>query len=208
MINVKTLPVGSMQSNCYIVYSSVTLHCVVIDPGDEGDKIIDVIESLNLSVDFVILTHGHFDHIGAVDTICEKYNVGIIINKNDEICLKDINFNLSGRFPAKNVIVRTDNITSVENCNMNLLGQEFNFISTPGHTNGSMCIAVDDHLFTGDTLFRLSIGNQFPPYGNIKTEIDSIKNKLFTLNKDYTCYPGHGETTTLFYEKSNNPYVR
>lgn len=208
MVKVETLSVGKMKSNCYILYNAETLKTVIIDPGAEGDTIIARIEKLGICPEHIILTHGHFDHISAVDEICEKYNIGIIMNEQDAEMLSNANYNLSLSFDGTPVTVNCKNIKYVTDESKQLIGKKFEFIATPGHSNGSMCIKVCEYIFTGDTLFRMSIGNEFPPFGNFKTEINSIKDKLFALDGDYICLAGHGEKTTLDFERKYNRYIR
>lgn len=207
MLSVITLSLGQLQTNCHIVYDDSTLKTLVIDPGDEPEKIISVIENKHLSVEAVILTHGHFDHIAAVDDISKKYGAQIFINKNDIEFLSNPDYNLSSKFISGGITVTNDNIKAVNDCKKLFLDREFEFISTPGHSPGSMCIKVENMLFTGDTLFYMSVGNEFPPFGSFDVEIKSIKNKLLNLNDDYVCYCGHGPSTTLDYERNNNPYL-
>lgn len=207
MLSLITLSLGQMQANCYIVYDPVSLDAVIIDPGDEPEKITDVIKENKLAVKHIILTHGHFDHIGAVNDIANNFGADIIVNENDKDFLTMPILNLSAGFLNSDISVSCNNVKTVKDCSLNLIGCDFEFISTPGHSPGSMCIKVSDMLFTGDTLFYMSVGNEFPPYGNFEQEIRSIKNKLFTIDGDYTCYPGHGPRTSLEFERSNNPYT-
>lgn len=207
MIIIKTLTVGALQSNCYIVYNSLSKHAVIIDPGNDTEIILDFITELGLSVDYLIITHAHFDHVGAVDAICNRLNTSLIMNKEDEILLGNPDYNLSSRFPGKRICINCKNIKYVKDDVLNIIDHTFKFIHTPGHTKGSMCVIVENSIFTGDTLFKLSVGNEFPPFGNFKLEIKSIKEKLFSLKGDYVCFPGHGEQTTLDYERKFNPYI-
>lgn len=204
MLKIECISVGALSVNCYIV--SNENRAVVIDPGDDFLTISEYIDKNNLVPEAVLLTHGHFDHIGACNAICQKYNIHCIINEADLNLLTDANLNLSLRFLGQ-PITYTGEVKTVTNQSVNLIGCEFGFISTPGHTPGSMCIKVEDYLFTGDTLFRLSVGNAFAPYGDFNKEIVSIKTKLLTLDFDYTCFTGHGDSTTLFYEKKYNQYL-
>lgn len=207
MLNVVPMSLGPLQTNCYILYNN-NRKAVVIDPGADAEAIIKKISELDLYVECVILTHGHFDHIGAVDVICDKYGCYVIINKADSVFLTNSKYNLSDRFYTDGIIVNTNDIRCVDECSKKIIGFDFDFISTPGHSPGSMCIAVENYLFTGDTLFYLSIGNEFKPFGDMALEINSIKQKIVTLDKDYVCFPGHGESTSLFFEAQNNPYLR
>jgi len=209
MLKVEKLVVGVMQSNCYILYNTESKAAVVIDAGDCAGTIINKVLEHNLFVEAIILTHGHFDHILAVDALSKRFNAKIIINRNDEILLKNPNFNLSRSFLGYDIIVESDNLHLVDDNNtIKLIGYNFKFISTPGHSAGSMCIAVENFLFTGDTLFKGSIGNEFKPFGDLAVEIESIKTKLLKIDNNYICLTGHGDSTTLNYEKKNNIYIR
>lgn len=203
MLNVKTLVVGAIQSNCFIVYNEE--EAVVIDPGADGEYIVKTLYDMNLTVKHILLTHGHFDHIGAIEYIQKKYNCNVYINRADLVLLKNADLNLSSRFGTP--IIYNGNVIEVGEETIELIGCNFTFISTPGHTPGSMCIKVNDFLFTGDTLFKSSIGRAFEPYGDTELEIYSIKEKLLLLEENLKCFAGHGPNTTLNYEKEYNPYL-
>lgn len=208
MLNIITLTVGMMSVNCYfLINTDYPGNAVVIDPGDNFEEINKLADSLNISKIDIVLTHAHFDHIGAVDALCNKYSSRVYVHEDDRALLTDPTLNLSANF-FRTCTVNNTNIEYVnDNSHVNLIGLDFVFIHTPGHTPGSACIKVDDNLFTGDTLFYLSIGNAFPPYGDTMLEIESIKTKLYSLADDLICYPGHGQNTSLSFEKNNNPYT-
>lgn len=208
MLKINKYSLGELQTNCYILYDVKTLDGVIIDPACNADYIIAKCKSYGINVKHIIFTHGHFDHFLAADEICEHYKTDLIINKEDVKLLTNPLYNLSLNFNRSEARLRSNNIISVEDESLSLIGHDFRFISTPGHTPGSMCIIAGDNMFTGDTLFYMSIGNAFPPLGDFDMEIDSIKSKLLTLDRDYICYPGHGNSTTLYFEKNNNPYLR
>lgn len=203
MLSVKCLPLGTIGANCYILYEGSD--AIVIDPGEHGDIICDTAKQLNVNIKCVFLTHGHFDHIGAVGFIVDKYDCDVYINKKDAEFLNDTYLNLSDKFGKP--IMYNSSYICVENEIIDFLGYDFEFISTPGHTPGSMCIKVGDIMFTGDTLFKCSIGRAFEPYGDTELEICSIKNKILTLGENIVCYPGHGEATSIYCEKHFNPYL-
>jgi len=203
MLSVKCVTVGDISSNCYFVYEKN--NCVLIDPGANGELICEYAKELNVTIKHILLTHGHFDHIGAVEYVKRYYNCDVYININDALLLNDSTLNLSDRFGC--AIKYDGDYISVSDEILNLIGYDFEFITTPGHTPGSMCIKVEDKLFTGDTLFFNSIGNAFPPYGNTHLEISSIKTKILILDNNIRCYPGHGAYTTILNEKQFNPYL-
>ena len=206
MLKVETLMLGAMQTCCYIAYNTESMEAVIVDPGAQPEKIIAAADSLSVNVRHILLTHAHFDHIGAVDALVLRYNCAITVSQADEQLLYDPHLNLSHNFRC-DITVGSKNIITVNDSKAELIGNSFEFIITPGHTNGSMCIKTGNIIFTGDTLFYCSVGNDFPPYGSIEREIKSIKDKLLVLNGDYICYPGHGRSTTLDFERRNNPYL-
>lgn len=206
MLKVEALTLGLMQSNCYILYDSDSRDAVIIDPGANAEKIIKRAEELKVKVQHILLTHAHFDHMGAADRISETYGCDIIVGREDLLLLTDPVLNLSRGF-YEDVTVKCKDITVVADESLKLLGRRFDFIATPGHTNGSLCIKAEDKLFTGDTLFYRSVGNAFPPYGSLEREIKSIINNIFSIEENCICYPGHGGTTDIEFERKNNPYV-
>lgn len=202
------ITVGLMKSNVYIVYDPKTMKGIIIDAGGDGKKILNQVYQLGVHVEYLILTHGHIDHISAIENIKEKLDPKVIIHKDDKDFLYDPALNLSSRY-ARTPLIYSKDIDYIlqKDETLNLAGADFEFIHTPGHTPGSICIKTENMLFTGDTLFNGSIGADIPPKGDLQTELVSIKGKLFKLNDDLVCYPGHGAQTTLGYEKSNNPYI-
>ena len=207
MLKVKTLTLGDMETNCYVLNVEGSNNAVLIDPADNYEIIEKYLKENGLIIDCIILTHAHFDHIGALSEVISGFHPLVIMNKNDYDFLSDSKLNLSSRFMKNTSISIDDNIVFVCDENKRICDIDFRFIHTPGHTPGSMCIIAKDSIFTGDTLFYSSVGNAFPPYGNLNEEILSIKNKLFTLDGNYICYPGHGPVTSLEFEKKNNPYL-
>ena len=206
MVYSMKLTVGPMKSNCYIVYNNDTRKAVIIDPGDESSYIMRILDDYVLFPEHIILTHGHFDHIGAADILAEEFQCDIIMNKNDYHFLGNPILNLSKTY-GLNTVVKCQRLTFVGDCQHHYIDAAFGFIHTPGHTPGSMCIAVGNMLFTGDTLFNDSIGRAFPPYGNTEQEIASIKMLMNKIKDDLNCHPGHGLNTTLDKERKYNAYI-
>ena len=208
-MEVRKLIVGLMKSNVYIVYDRKTMKGVMIDAGGDGQKILNLVYELGVHIEYLILTHGHIDHISALETIKEKLNPQVIIHKDDLEYLFNADLNLSSKYARNNMVYSKQPEYVIDrDQKLKLIGYNFGFIHTPGHTPGSMCIKVKNMLFTGDTLFNGSIGSDIPPNGNMQLEIVSIKGKLFTIRENLNCYPGHGVITTLHYEKKNNPYIQ
>lgn len=205
-MNIHCMPLGALEANCYIVSDEATEEAFVIDPGDEADKIINYIDSAGLKPTYIILTHAHADHIGALDELKRRYDAKIVVSRSDEAPLNNDVWNLCSQFgfPSPK---STANIPVSDGDTLPFAGTDLYFIHTPGHTKGSMCILCDTYLFSGDTLFRQSIGRTDFIGGSFEDIINSIKNKILTLNEQITVFPGHGEATSILYEKENNPFV-
>lgn len=197
-------------TNCYIVFSETTKECIVIDPGGDLEKIIDKIDKRNLIPTYIALTHGHGDHIFAVNSLKTKYNSIKIIAHEDEFeILKDSSKNYSKYlFENREVnILKLDKFLK-DNDIINISSDlTFKVIHTPGHTKGSICYYYleKDALFTGDTVFLENIGRTDLYSGNFEELINSLK-KISALPDNVIIYPGHGPHSTIEYEKNNNHY--
>lgn len=195
---IKTLPVGQLETNCYVVTNEKTLECVVIDPGDESNTIMDYIEENRMKCVAILLTHGHFDHVGAVDAIAEETGATIYMNERDS----------GGVDPLRLPYVLPENGKNYDDGDtVTAAGIEFHVIATPGHTPGSVTLLAEDVLFTGDTLFKGSCGRCDLAGGSTEEEMLSLK-KLCALPGDYEVYPGHMDSTTLQRERMLNYYCR
>lgn len=196
---IKTLPVGQLETNCYIVTNEESLECVVLDPGDESNTILDYIESNSLKCKAIFVTHGHFDHIGALTSVAEDTHAPVYMNERDTR-VNDSILRRGVELPPS--LISYDDGDVIESA-----GMSFEIIATPGHTPGGVCIKVQDALFTGDTLFRGSCGRVDLPGGDMEEELRSLK-KLCLLDGDYEVYPGHMDSSTLQRERSFNYYCR
>jgi len=193
--------VGDMGVNCYLVGDANEL--IIIDPGDDAAHIIEHIEDNGYGVRYVVLTHCHFDHIGAVWEVCQRTGARLLIGEKEADNYADRKVTLCGYFSSMPKMKEPDAYLAegdvVQSGNF-----AFRVLETPGHTSGSICLLCEDCLLSGDTLFRGSIGRADFPTGDLRTLIASITDKLFTL-PDYTkVYPGHGESSTIGYEKEHN----
>ncbi len=209
MINVKTFPVGHLSTNCYIVTDENTNRKAVIDPGYKSSELVKFIEETGKDTfDYILLTHGHFDHIWFAEEIKALTGAKVVISSKDAPFLSDGFLNLSTAFGLRSFPEISYDIT-LNNGDTLCLGEtELTFLSTPGHTIGSGCyISFEDKIvFSGDTLFRLSMGRADFATGDQRELFVSLK-KLASLQGDFTVYPGHNEATTLDFERKNNPYV-
>lgn len=206
-MKVVRIPAGIYAANCYLVYCDVNKEAIVIDPGGDVDDILSQIENLDLNIKYIILTHGHGDHIGGVNGLKEHFNVPVAIHKEDEHLLKNGNENLSSMMAMGTVEIAPDMLLKD--------GDEIEFgdvkgkiIHTPGHTPGCISIKIEDSLFTGDTLFAGSIGRTDFPGSSFEKIMDSVKNKLLTYPDDTIVYPGHGPSSTIKREKDTNPFAK
>ena len=204
MLQVHTLPLGSYQTHCYIVHDSEATTCAVIDPGYDAQTVLDAVSRLGLTVDAVLLTHGHFDHVGAVEQIVEATGCKLWMSESD--WSQKISPMTAYFYPIANC-----DFTEVWFCEDGEIiragGLSFHTLSTPGHTYGSVCFQCENALFTGDTLFAGSCGRTDLPGGDWATIQDSLI-RLRELEGDFTVYPGHGDSTTLAAERQYNPYLR
>lgn len=200
---------GPIETNCYLVYCSKTKEGIVIDPGDEGGKINNLIKDLGVKIKYIINTHGHHDHIKANKDVKELTGAPILIHTNDAAMLTDSSKNLSHYMGEKTIEPAADrelndgDIISFGTFSLQVL-------HTPGHTPGciSLLCTTKKICFTGDTLFNGSVGRTDLPGGNYKTLLQSLRNKLINLSNEVIIYPGHGPHSTIGEEKAINPYFK
>jgi len=197
----KCLAVGPMQANCYIIADIGTKDACLIDPGGDHEKIEKILRRDEFKLNFIINSHGHGDHIAANG----RFHVPIYIHYLEKEFLTNPEKNLSKFFffgitsPTASKLLDDGDTVRLGNLTLEI-------IHTPGHTPGSISIKLENVIFTGDALFRGSIGRTDFAYGDEKLLMDSIKNKLLTLPDDTTIYPGHGEESTIGEEKKDNPF--
>ena len=197
---VKRVVAGIYGANCYLLMDEDTKEMGIIDPGGDSDDIIKAIESLNGKPKFILLTHGHVDHVGGVMDLKEKYNIPFYLNEEDEKLIKAKTY-IYGEIPSSDFNLKENDVIKLGN-------YEINVIETPGHTPGGVCFLVDNLLFTGDTLFKGSIGRTDFGGGDYEAIIDSINNKILPLGGHVKVLPGHGPETDLSYEKATNHFLR
>lgn len=206
------ITVGDLAVNCYIFgeeagsYGEKSGGVVVIDPGDECKKIIEYVKSNGLIVKGIVLTHGHFDHIGSVAELKKAANAKVMIHELDAGHLMDSSRNLSKFMGIDETQITAD--VRLKNGDVVEAGKhKLKVLHTPGHTEGSICLLYEDILFSGDTLFRSSIGRTDFPGGDHGELIHSLNDVLMKLDDRVRVYPGHGPSTSIGYERAYNPYV-
>ncbi len=190
MLTIHTLPLGLFQTNTYIVENGG--QCIVIDPGYDERAILNFITEKGWTLSAILLTHGHFDHVGAVRAIVAETDCPVYIHEAD--------LSLPATFTAGPIYY-----TNLYGQSIQAAGLDIQIMHTPGHTPGSVCLITEDILISGDTLFAGSCGRTDLPGGDWAQLFASLK-KLAALEKDYQVFPGHGPSTTLEQEKAYNPY--
>jgi len=206
MLKIKSIISGQFEVNCYLVYDDVTKSAVIIDPGQDGSSVIETISNLKLNPELLINTHGHFDHILSDDVIRTKYNIPLAIHKNDADFLSDVVKNASYVI-GETATVKVPEIIFDKEQTYQTSFCKYSVLNTPGHTPGSVCILIDNNLFSGDTLFAGSVGRtDFP--GSNSTAMQQSLQKLKLLDEKIKVYPGHGPFTDMKKELSSNFYLR
>ena len=204
MLKIHTLPLGAYQTNCYIIHEESSRTCCVIDPGYSPEVILDTVSRLGLKIEAILLTHGHFDHVGAVEELVTATGCRLWLHESDW-----------SQFPSPVTAyfypLANCDFCEVQFCEegeiIHAAGLTIRVIATPGHTFGSVCYLCENAMFSGDTLFAGSCGRTDLPGGSGKWLRNSLE-RLADLEENYTVYPGHGESTTLAEEKRYNPYMR
>ncbi|MBI1387462.1 MAG: MBL fold metallo-hydrolase [bacterium] len=206
MLQVLSFPVGALMANCHVLFNAATMNGVVIDPGDEGPRIEAILKEDGITPVMILNTHGHGDHIGANAHLKKTYGVPIMIHEGDAGMLTDPEANLSIFIgleivspPADRILQDGDKIEFEE--------WTLAVLHTPGHSPGGVSFFVEDRLFSGDALFKGSIGRSDLPGASHETLMASLRDKLMTLPDEVVVYPGHGPNTTIGDERRENPFL-
>lgn len=209
MLNIETFPVGLLQCNCSIVSCPDTQEAIIIDPGGDAPAILKRVREQKLKVRYLLHTHAHFDHVGATAELKQELGAEILLHPGDDFLYKNVPMQgqLFGMSLQPTVAVDRD----FEDEMTLDFGQSSSLVlHTPGHTPGSVCFHIADeqsHLFSGDTLFRQGVGRT-DLWGGSHTELmQSIRNRLLSLDDSTTVYPGHGPVTSIWDEKKQNPFL-
>jgi len=203
-MHVVRLVTGNIEENCYLIWQNHSL--LIIDPGADAMAIWQKIEQIGATPIAILLTHTHYDHIGAVDDLRDKYQIPVYVNPLEIDWLQYPIFNLSDRFPKEKQVVIRPAEYKLELREYTLGDISFKVVPTPGHSIGSVSFIFNDFVVSGDALFKGSIGRPDLYTGDLTQLLDSIKSQLFILPEQFDVYPGHGQTTTIGYEKTTNPF--
>ena len=196
---IKCLPVGHLMTNCYIVTDETTLECAVIDPGDESNTILYYLEDNHLTCRAILLTHGHYDHTGAVYAVHEETGAPVYMHALDA--------GTAVAFDSYSFVPPEGTIFYKEGDEIRVGSLTFRVLETPGHTAGSCTLLCEDSMFSGDTLFHECCGRCDLETGSMEDMMASLK-KLALLQGNYQVYPGHESFSTLDYERQYNPYMK
>lgn len=208
-IKTEQVVLGSVATNCYLIINDDEKKCVLVDPADNAAFIRDMIKRSGCTLKAVLLTHGHADHMSAADELRRMFGVKLYAGDKEKRVLKVSDVNLSTMLLDKDISLFADEWLS-DGQELKIGKMTIKCLHTPGHTEGGVCYYIKQAgiLFSGDTLFCASIGRTDFPTGSMSELVHSIKEKLFTLPDDTKIYPGHGESSTIAYEKQHNPYCQ
>lgn len=202
----ETLPVGPLQVNCYILGCEQTRRAAVIDPGEEGPRIVATLQRLGLEADLVINTHGHFDHIGANGHVVEATGAELLIHQDELPLLRGAAEHAAMYGLAASASPEPHRLLHGGE-QLQIGDLQLQVIHTPGHSPGGICLLTEDTLFSGDALFAGSIGRTDLPGGSQEQLVRGIREKLLTLPPETSVYPGHGPATTIAREQAGNPFL-
>lgn len=208
-MNVKTLSLGMLGTNCYVLSNGKEV--LIIDPAAEAEVIFHAVEEIGLPVSGILLTHAHYDHIGALDAVHEKYGVDVHMDRDEREWIRDPELNMSAKRASMGIEPIKSDISPVILSEGPYSIGSFNFeiLHTPGHSPGSLSFYLRDEqkVFSGDVLFNGGVGRTDLLEGSFDVLRRSIKDKLFRLEDDTVVYPGHGMETSVKNEKATNPYI-
>ena len=206
-LSVKTCVLGPVFTNCYLGINRETGEAFVVDPGDNAPAVIRKLKENNAVLTGILLTHGHFDHIMAVNDLLAEYNVPVYASEAENETLLRPEINMTGQFGRACSIKADKLLKDLET--FQIAGLDVQMIATPGHTKGSCCYYLKEEgvLFSGDTLFHGSVGRTDFPGGSTREIIDSLHRLLDSLPEDTEVFPGHESSTTIGFEKRYNPFV-
>ncbi len=206
MMDICTLSVGPLQVNCYIAACRASNKAMVIDPGDEGERILAAVEQRGWQVELIVNTHGHFDHVGANDYLVQHTQAQLCMHR-DDLPLLQVAAKYAESYGLPAVESPPPQKLLVDGDTLEVGELTFKVIHTPGHSPGGICLYCGGHLFSGDTLFAASIGRTDLPGGNLQQLLSSIRAQLMVLPDATVVHPGHGPESTIGSEKHGNPFI-
>jgi len=202
-LSLETFIGGPLLNNCYLVLNRSKKEAFLIDSPWDSGEVINFIKDQNIEIKFILLTHAHFDHIAGLNS----FNSPFYLHKQDIPLLESPDFNGSFLFGSE-ILVKKEPSFYGPSVDLTFAGHKIEVIDTPGHTPGSVCLKLDNWLFSGDTLFFDSVGRTDVPLGSTEKLISSINEKIMVLPDELKVFPGHGASTTLGREKEHNPFLQ
>lgn len=208
MLKVITLPLGSYRTNCYIVTDTASGETAVVDPGEYNSALETALRTAGTEkIKYVLLTHGHFDHICGAYSLKENFGGEVLIHEGDRKCLESTEWSLCDSVEGYSQTVMSPDRQLADGDTLLLGETQLSVMHTPGHTRGGVCYIGDGKIFSGDTLFKVGIGRTDLPGGHLRTLVNSLR-RIGALEGDFEIFPGHGESTTLSYELTQNSLLR
>ena len=206
-LKIGRIVMGMCQTNCYFVYPEGKSEVILFDPADRGDYIYHSLKDKGFTVAAILLTHGHFDHIWGLEELKELSGAKVYAYEEEKEVCENASVNVS-KGAGRPCEITADEYVK-DGATISVAGMSCQLIATPGHTKGSCCYYFEEEgiLISGDTLFQESVGRTDLPTGSMSALVRSVKEKLMVLPADVKVYPGHGESTTIGYEKEYNPFL-
>ncbi|REE92821.1 glyoxylase-like metal-dependent hydrolase (beta-lactamase superfamily II) [Paenibacillus taihuensis] len=209
MFKIESFTLGPLQTNCYLLTEETGQRAFIVDPGMGPKRLVERIKERGLTIEAIVLTHAHFDHMAGVDEVRRNFGCPVYLHDAEADWLTDARKNGSARWEDVTPPLTTEpaEYALSEGQQLQLIGHTFRVMHTPGHSPGSVSLLCGEHLLSGDVLFRQSVGRTDLPGGKERDLYDSIRTKLYKLDPGVRVYPGHGPQTTIGYEMANNPFV-
>ena len=208
MLKIKTIPLGCYQTNCYIVTDTASGESAVVDPGVYDRRLEWALEAEEITeIRYILLTHGHFDHICGACELKKNFGGMVLIHSEDANCLEDSEWSLADSVNEYSQTPMSADKTLEEGSRFMLGETEFTVMHTPGHTKGGVCYIADGNMFSGDTLFKVGVGRTDLPGGHLRTLCNSLK-RIGAIEENLKIFPGHGDSTNLENEKAANILLR
>lgn len=203
---IKQFLIGFLEANNYLLIDEKSREAVLIDCTEKNEEIEETLKEYDATLKYILLTHGHFDHVLGVNDFKKLYGCTVLVHKDDEQILQNIDTFMSGFGFGRTEVQKVDGYLE-DNEIVEIGDIDIKVIHTPGHSPGSVCYLVEDNLFTGDTIFRECVGRTDLFGGSFAKLKNSIEDKIFTLDENIKIYPGHGGSSTVGYEKVNNKFL-
>jgi len=207
-MEIKKFTLGPVFTNTYLIYDKNTRRAVIVDPSFEPKELLSTLKLLNLQVDAILLTHAHFDHIGGLQDVLKVITPKVYVHVQEASWLQDATKNCSELLLGFKVVCKKADVLLSGKEVLKFGNLVFRVLHTPGHSPGSLSYLIGDNIFSGDVLFKDSIGRTDLPFGNFQLLQETLKSYFLKLDDKVNIFPGHGDVTTLGREKKYNPFLK